>query len=289
MRLRLDCIACIIRQAVETAKSVTSNPVLREEIVRRVVNRLLEVEWRGTPPQIVRAVNITGVVREVVGVDDPYKHLRKLCNDEALSLLDEVRMLISSSEDPLEVAVKAAIAGNIIDSVTVGTTGLRSTIMRLLAKRPAIDDYEMLRRDVMEADTILYFADNAGEIVFDKLLLEEMIRIRGRPFKKISFVVKGGPTANDATIEDALYVGLDKLPNIRFRRVSSGSPGTGPEPLSPEVLSWIKHHDLVISKGQGNYEDLSSVNGIYFLLVVKCPVVAEDLGVNVGDLVIKRS
>ncbi len=100
--------------------------------------------------------------------------------------------------------------------------------------------------------------------------------------------LREGPIVNDATIEDALYIGLDKLPNIEFRKVSSGEPGTGPERSSPEVLSWIRDHDLVISKGQGNYEDLSDVEGVYFLLVAKCPVVAEDLGVRVGDIVIKR-
>ena len=288
MKLRLDCVVCIARQALETARLATSDPRVQEEVLRRVMRRLTEMGWVGTPPQLVRASGVAELIEELTGVDDPYRDLKRASNDEALAVVDEVKSMIASHGDSLRAAVKVAIAGNIIDFVAVKTYDLRATIERVLRQEPAIDDYDKLREDVLSAETLLYFADNAGEIVFDKLLIEEMIRVRGRPFRKISFVVKGGPTANDATIEDALYVGLDKLPNIEFRRVSSGRPGTGPEPSSPEVRSWIKSHDLVISKGQGNYEDLSDVGGVYFLLIAKCPVVAEDLGVKVGDIVIKR-
>jgi len=246
------------------------------------------MEWVGTPPQLVRESRIAELIEELTGVDDPYKELKRVSNDEALAMMDEVKSLIASHEDPLRAAVKVAIAGNIIDFAAIETYNLRATIEKVMKQEPAIDNYSRLREEVLSAETLLYFADNAGEIVFDKLLIEEMIRVRGKPFKRISFVVKGGPIINDATIEDALYVGLDKLPNIEFRKVSSGKPGTGPEYSSLEVLSWIRNHDLVISKGQGNYEDLSDIKGVYFLLMAKCLVVAKDIGVKVGDIVIKR-
>jgi len=248
----------------------------------------METEWVGTPPQLIRASRIAELIRELTNVDDPYKDLKKTSNDDALAIVDEVKFLISSYEDSLRAAVKVAIAGNIIDFVAVKTYDLRATIKKVIKQKPAIDDYDRLREEVLSAETLLYFADNAGEIVFDKLLIEEMIRVREKPFRRISFVVKGGAIVNDATIEDALYVGLNNLTNIEFRKVSSGKPGTGPERSSPEVLSWIRNHDLVISKGQENYEDLSDVKGVYFLLMTKCPVVAEDIGVKVGDIVIKR-
>jgi uncharacterized protein with ATP-grasp and redox domains len=288
MKLRLDCIVCIARQALRAARLATDDPRVQEEVLRRVMRRLTEMGWVGTPPQLVRASGVAELIEELTGVDDPYRDLKRASNDEALAIVDEVKSLIARHEDPLRAAVKVAIAGNIIDFAALDTYDLRATIEKVMKQKPAIDDYSRLREEVLSAETLLYFADNAGEIVFDKLLIEEMIRARGRPFKRISFVVKGGPIINDATIEDALYVGLDKLPNIEFRKVSSGKPGTGPERSSPEVLSWIRSHDLVIAKGQGNYEDLSSVEGVYFLLMAKCPVVAEDLGVKVGDIVIKR-
>ena len=288
MKLRLNCVICIAKQALEAARLATNDPKVQEEVLRSVLRRLTKMEWVGTPLQLVRASRVTELIEKLTGIDDPYKDLKKASNDEALAIADEVKSLIASHEDSLRAAVKVAIAGNIIDFVSVKAYDLRATIVKLLKQKPAIDDYSRLREEVLNAETLLYFADNAGEIVFDKLLIEEMIRVRRKPFRKISFVVKGGPTINDATIEDALYVGLDKLPNIEFRRVSSGKPGTGPELSSSEVLSWIRNHDLVISKGQGNYEDLSDVKGVYFLLIAKCPVVAEDIGVRVGDIVIKR-
>ncbi len=288
MKLRLNCVICIAKQALEAARLATNDPKVQEEVLRSVLRRLTKMEWVGTPLQLVRASRVTELIEKLTGIDDPYKDLKRASNDEALTIADEVKSLIASHEDSLRAAVKVAIAGNIIDFVSVKAYDLRATIVKLLKQKPAIDDYSRLREEVLNAETLLYFADNAGEIVFDKLLIEEMIRVRRKPFRKISFVVKGGPTINDATIEDALYVGLDKLPNIEFRRVSSGKPGTGPELSSSEVLSWIRNHDLVISKGQGNYEDLSDVKGVYFLLIAKCPVVAEDIGVRVGDIVIKR-
>ena len=288
MKLRLDCVVCIVKLALKAARLATNDPRIHEEVLRRVMKRLVGIEWTGTPPQLVRAVGTAEIIEELTGVTDPYKNLKKASNDEALAILGEIRSLINSYNDPLRAAVKVAIAGNIIDFAAIETYDLNKTIERVLKQKPAIDDYDKLREEVLSSETLLYFADNAGEIVFDKLLIEEMIRFRGRPFRKISFVVKGGPIINDATIEDALYVGLDKLPNIEFKKISNGKPGTGPERSSPEVLSWIRNHDLVVSKGQGNYEDLSNVEGIYFLLMAKCPVVAEDLGVKVGDIIIKR-
>ncbi len=287
MKLRLDCVVCIVKLALKAARLATNDPRIHEEVLRRVMHRLIGIEWAGTPPQLVRAVRTAEIIEELTGVNDPYRDLKKASNDEALAIVDEIRSLIASHKDPLRAAVKIAIAGNIIDFAAVETYDLKKTIERVLKQKPAIDDYEKLREEVLNAETLLYFADNAGEIVFDKLLIEEMIKFRGRPFKKITFVVKGGPIINDATIEDAFYVGLDKLLNIEFKKISSGKPGTGPERSSPEVLSWIRNHDLVISKGQGNYEDLSNMEGIYFLLMAKCPVVAEDLGVKVGDIIIK--
>ena len=288
MKLRLDCVACIVRQALKAARLATSDERLQEIVMRRVMKRLLNAEWAGTPPQLVRASGVVSVIREVTGVDDPYAELKRKSNDEALSIMDEAKKIIGESPAPLRVAVKLAIAGNIIDFAALDTYDLKSTIDKVLRQEPAIDDYPMLRNDVLKASSLLFFADNAGEIVFDKLLIEEMINVRGKPFDKITFVVKGVPIVNDATIEDALYVGLDKLPNIEFKTISNGEPGTGPERLSGEVLGWIREHDLVVSKGQGNYEDLSETTGVYFLLLAKCPVAASDIGVKVGDTVIMK-
>ncbi len=286
MKLRLDCVPCIVKQALKAARLSTNNELIQEKVLRRAMRNLLSAEWVGTPPQLVRATKISQVVLELTGVRDPYKEIKKFSNDEALAMVEKVKSLINSFSDPLKAAVKAAIAGNIIDFAAVETYNLRETLARVLNQEPAIDDYLKLRKDLLESDTVLYFLDNSGEVVFDKILIQKAIELRDEPFKKVSFVVKGGPIINDVTLEDAQYVGLNEIPNSSFLKVSNGEEGNGPERVSPQVNSWIKNHDVTISKGQGNYEDLSEFSGLYFLLIAKCPVIAQDLGVKVGDVII---
>jgi uncharacterized protein with ATP-grasp and redox domains len=289
VELSLDCILCILSQVLRTARLASSKADVQEAVLRVAMKRLLEEDWSGSPSELARRTGATGLIRELTGVGDPYRDYKRQSNDEALFMLDRVRRIVSAAGDPLMAAVKIAIAGNIIDPVTVDKYDLEKKIMEVLTGKPAVDDYNKLREDVLNSRTLLYFADNAGEIVFDKLLIEEMNKTRKQPFEKITFVVKGGPFANDATDEDALYVGINELPNIEIKTVSNGEPGTGPDPLSQEVLSWIRSHDLIIAKGQGNYEEYSHIRGIYFLLIVKCPVVARDLGANIGDTIIKKT
>ena len=102
-------------------------------------------------------------------------------------------------------------------------------------------------------------------------------------------MVKGGPIINDATIEDAKYVGMDRLPFIEFKTISNGDPNTGPERNSKEVENWISNHDVTIAKGQGNYEGMHQYQRIFFMLMVKCQVIASDLKVNEGDIILHYS
>jgi len=289
MKLRLDCVVCIARQALKAAQLASNDTRVHEAVLREVLRRLSRIEWTGTPPQLVRRAGTAEVIEALTGISDPYKDLKRSSNDEALSLLGYVKDIISKADDRLKAAVKIAIAGNIIDFAAVENYDLKETIRRVVHQKPRVDDYERLRDEVLKAGSLLYFADNAGEIVFDKVLIEEMISFRRRPFDRITFVVKGDPIINDATLDDALYIGLDKIPNLTFKTVAGGRYSSGPEKSSREVLSWIEDHDLTISKGQGNYEDLSDFSGIFFLLMVKCPVVAEDIGAKVGDIIIMRS
>jgi len=111
--------------------------------------------------------------------------------------------------------------------------------------------------------------------------------LKEKRFERIRFVVKGGPIINDATLEDAIYMGLGVLPNVEFLTVSNSEVGTGPKRSSQKVKGWIEEHDLVISKGQGNYESLSEHHGIFFMLIAKCPVIASDLDVDAKDIVLR--
>jgi len=256
-----------------------------EKIMREVMRELMTTDWTAKPHVIGRKVD--KIVRVVTGIDDPHKEAKKKHNDLALSLYSKLSAMTSDSENPLFTAVKLAIAGNIIDLGALSEFDLDKTIREVMNKGFAIDDFKTLKHKLHDAKSMLYIADNAGEIVFDKLLIETMMTIS--KLQQVTFVVKGGPIINDATLKDAHDVSLTNLPNIKFFTVSNEAPGTGPDRDSPEFLEMLKTADLNIAKGHGNYEALSEQQNIFFLLMAKCPVVAGDLGVHIGDMVLKWS
>ena len=284
VRLDLECVVCFVRQALKAARLATDDVNIQEKALKAALNKLLNSTWDVSTPRL--AHEIYRIIREVTGVNDPYAEIKKKSNDEALHMYPNIKSIVWRHPDPLEAAVKLAIAGNIVDFVVYDNPNIKLAIEHVLSTEPAVNNYPKLRKDLLSADTLLYFVDNAGEIVFDKLLLETLIRIRERPFSKLTIVAKGGPVINDATVDDLKYVGFTDLPNVVFRTISNGDPGTGPERDDPVVAEWVREHDVAVAKGQGNFEGLSEVKGIYFLLIVKCPVVARYLGVKPGDTVI---
>jgi len=283
MKLNLDCIPCFQRQALQAARFISKDEELHQKVLREVTKKLLESNWDSTPPELAHRVH--KIVKSLTNEKDPYKEVKRESNDLVLKMYPALKEKVEESRDPLRTAVRLAIAGNIIDFGPLQEFNLEKTVREVLKKKFAIDDYEQLKQNLKDAETLLFFADNAGEIGFDRLLVETFLK--ARKLEKISFVVKGGPIINDATIEDAIYMGLCDLPNIEFLKLSNGDAGTGPERSSQTVKRWIKKHDLVISKGQGNYEGLSEHNGLFFMLMAKCPVIASDLGVKVEDIILK--
>jgi uncharacterized protein with ATP-grasp and redox domains len=283
MKLNLDCIPCFQRQALQAVRFISDDEELHQKVLREVAKNLLESDWDSTPPELAHEVH--KIVKNITHEKDPYKKVKKESNDSVLKMYPELKAEVKRSKDPLRTVVRLAIAGNIIDFGPLQKFNLETTIKDVLKKKFAIDDYEKLKENLEAAKTLLFFADNAGEIGFDKLLIETFLQTK--KLEKIRFVVKGGPIINDATLEDAAYMGLGDLPNAEFLTLSNGGAGTGPERNSQTVKSWIKKHDLVISKGQGNYEGLSEHNGLFFMLMAKCPVIAADLNVKVGDIILK--
>jgi uncharacterized protein with ATP-grasp and redox domains len=283
MKLNLDCIPCFQRQALQAVRFISDDEKLHERVLREVAKKLLESNWDSTPPELAHQVH--SIVKRITNENDPYKEVKRESNDLVLKMYPELKEKVKKSMDPLRTAVRLAIAGNIIDFGVLQEFNLEETIREVLKKKFAIDDYEKLKEKLKDAETLLFFVDNAGEIGLDKLLVETFLE--ANKLEKIDFVVKGGPIINDATLEDAVYMGLDGLPNSEFLTISNGEVGTGPARSSQTVKNWIKEHDLVISKGQGNYEGLSEHNGLFFMLMVKCPIIASDLGVEVGDIILE--
>lgn len=285
MKINLDCIPCFQRQALQAARFVTNDVELQEKILRRVIDNLCRMNWSSTPIEMAHTIH--RIVREECNVNDPYRKVKKECNDLALELYPELRRNVKSSEDPLITAVRLAIAGNIIDLAAMSEFDLDKTISQVIESDFALNDFQDLVDSLDRAKTIAYIADNAGEIVFDKLLLETILA--RYEIERTLFAVKGAPIINDATVEDAKYVGIDKIPCVELIEVATGESGTGLERDSEEFLNELDSADVVISKGQGNYEALSDRAGIFFLLMAKCPVVARDLDVDEGDIVLRRT
>jgi len=277
MRVKPDCIPCFQRQTIQALRLLSLDDSRIEGALRKVISHLLSISWDKTPPEIDYGVQ--KIIREFAG-GDPYANVKKESNDKALSLYPYCKELVRKSEDPVRTAVKIAIAGNIVDFGALSSYDLEGTLNKVLGSDLAVDHYDLFRNMLSRSRSILYFADNAGEIVFDKLLIETLLELKDF---KITFVVKGGPLINDATVEDFRYVKID---GVELKTVSNGEPGTGPDRRSDEVLRWIKDHDITISKGQGNYEVLSEFKGIFYMLMVKCPVVAESLSLSIGDSVL---
>jgi len=283
MRIFLDCIPCFVRQALDAARLATDDARIHEKVVRGVLRLAADLDIGQSPPVIGQQIH--RMIRNMVASNDPYHSIKRKFNNIALNLYPELRKEIVGSKDRLETAVRLAIAGNIIDfgvSNIVNESDIHRAISVSLTGDFDNVQMEDFRDSIGQAEQILYLADNAGEIVFDRLLIEQL------PYEKVTVVVKGSPVINDATMEDAEAAGLGHIVEV----IDNGSdgPGTILQSCSQTFRSRFSNADLVIAKGQGNYETLSNVDkNIFFIMKAKCPVIARDLGCEVGEMILRRS
>jgi len=237
-----------------------------------------ENDGSGFAPIIQRNLNKTFC--RIINIDDPFKEEKEESNRVALELYHEWKPKVIESENAFIMALKLAIAGNIMDYGASNSFDIQKTIDRVIASDFAIDNSEMLRQGLQNAHKVLYLGDNAGEIVFDRLLIETIMH------GNISFAVKGAPILNDVTVDDSVQVGMHYAADV----ISNGydAPSTILDRCSREFQEEFRSADLIISKGQGNLEGLLSENDprIFFLLMVKCDPIAETLGVTKGDFVV---
>lgn len=287
MRAFPECVPCLLRQTLRAARLAKASDPLK--VLKEVVEALARTEWEAPPMEL--GFVVYSVIRRSLG--DPYADIRRRSNRVVLPLLPRLREYVIASEDPLETAVRLAVAGNIVDygaldrfSVDPEERIIEDAVERALKAKPRIYDYERLRDDLESARTVMIVLDNAGEIVFDKLLAETISSELGP--RKFVFVVRSVPFINDATLSDAEAVGLTKIPGAEVRTMRCGTLEEYREFVG-ELETWIEESDVVISKGQGNFELLSDYKGMYFLLTVKCEPIASYLGAEIGDIVVKYS
>ncbi|MFN3699481.1 MAG: damage-control phosphatase ARMT1 family protein [Dictyoglomus sp.] len=279
MRTRWQCYPCFLKQAESALKRIKISEDKKIEIVKSIGQELVKFSPEDTP-----AYNTYLTFKKIyklAGVDDPYYEEKKYYNQQALKLYQALKNLVENSKDPLHTAIKVAIAGNVIDLgiLNLSQLNLARYIEEIADITLAIDHYFYFKNELEKTDKILYLLDNAGEIVFDKVLIEELIKE-----KEVIAVVNELPIINDATIEDIIEVGLNKV--IQVITTGAGTVGKLPELGSNKYQEIFNNAQLIISKGQANYESLEGRGyNIFFLLKAKCEIVAEHMGVKEGDLV----
>ncbi|MDH7598257.1 MAG: ARMT1-like domain-containing protein [Sedimentisphaerales bacterium] len=273
------CIPCLKRQVWRALERVCTDLRERQRIAEQLYTELEQADPNVPPPVISRSLHRR--LGQMTGSTDPYRLDKARQNEFLLTLLPQLRQELKTADDPLGLAIRMAIAGNAID-VGAPTDLISDTLLGSLSRAvswPVQGPVADLRSTLSEADEILYLADNAGEIVLDRLLIEQL------PTKRVVVAVRGRPILNDATLSDAYAAGIHELAEIMAS--DSDLPGTLLADCSEQFRSRLSAADLVIAKGQGNLETLYGEKGpIWFLLQIKCQTVADITGYPIGSLVV---
>ncbi len=276
MKLQDRCLPCIINQVIKVANIAGLNE--KEDLLREVFAYLSKMDYDISTPEIIGEV--FDMIKRHTNNPDPYKETRDYYNTMFLKLSPDYERKIEQADNPFLMAIRYAIVGNIIDFNPIHNTLLEDVYdcfdkMELLDL--AIDDSHLLLEDIKKAETLLYLGDNCGEICLDKILLKKIKELN--PNLKLVFGVRGKAVVNDSIAEDAYAIGIDEYAEIIDN--GDGSQGTVLSRTSSSFREIYKRADVVIAKGQANYECLSEEDkNIYFLLMTKCDVIAKDIGVE---------
>lgn len=278
MRSRLECIPCFFAQAIRGARVAGLDLEDTRRLLEDLGRSLPEIDPALPPPY--NAPFLYRRLAELCGRPDPFAEVKRRHTELALDLLPLMRRHVGASRDPLDAALRVAAAGNVIDlGALAEVDDLGAALQRALTLEHRRWDLEPLRERLVGARSLLVVGDNAGETVFDRVLVETVAELH--PAVERFVTVRGGPTINDATREDAVAAGLDRVATV----VSTGTdlPGLVPERSSDEMRRLLEEVDVVVAKGQGNFETLAgSRRELFFVLAVKCGVVAEVLGLPEG-------
>lgn len=284
LKSSLECIPCFLGQALNAAQRFGADDVVRARIMMEVLKEVERFDRTRSSPEM--GAMIHRIAADAVGVEDLYFDVKRACNEAVLSVLPSLREKIARADDPFETAVRACIAANLIDFTAPGgdtDTPLPALFAAAMSRPLAVvcgeNPIARLKERAFAAESILYLLDNAGEVVADRLLIEQL------PRGRVTAVVRGGPIANDVLMEDARAASIHEVAEV----IDSGLalPGTLLNRCSKELRERFHAADLVISKGQGNFETLDFLpNKLFFLFVVKCEVVANYLGAVMGDTIV---
>ena len=285
MRMHDKCLPCLVNQVIKVAN--ITGVETKEELLREVFTYLSRIDFEITTPEIIGEV--FDMIKRHTNNPDPYKETRNYYNSLFMKLIPEFEEKMEQDDNSFLLAMRYAIVGNIIDFNPIHNTLLEDIygcFERMEQLELAIDDSQAMMEDILSAKTLLYLGDNCGEICMDKILIRKIKE--QNPDIRLLFGVRGKPVVNDSIAEDAYTVGIDEYATIIDN--GDGSLGTVLNRTSPEFQEVYKNADVVIAKGQANYECLSEENkNTYFLLMTKCDVIADDIGVKEMKMICMKS
>ncbi len=281
MNMTPKCVVCIFSQALRVCETLHADEETTKKVLDSVACMVPRWHFDETPPQV--AARVYPKIAEILHTDDIYKEYKKEATERARRFVPYIESMIERSVDPFHASLKAAVAGNVIDLAATTQFDLEEEVQRVFDTPFAIDDSGALRSLLEDASRLLVIADNAGEHLFDKVMMQHIKSIF--PSIEIGYMVRGVPIINDVTCKEAKDARIDEVADI----IDSGvdTPGLDLSRANAKAIEAYEKADVVIAKGMGNYESLNdnSTRPTFFLLKVKCEVVASSLGRDVGDIV----
>ena len=288
MQLNLNCLLCNMKQVLTVSSVAGADEEKTERIMREVMGYLKETDYARSNPEVIQGT--WEIITKHLKDADPYREIRSSYNEELLGLSPAVRSMIQEADDSFDAALKLAITANLIDFAASHSFDREMVMEKLHCAREqelAVDESSKLKQALAGAQSLLYLGDNCGEIVIDKLFLEELRR--EFPQLTMYFGVRGAPIVNDVTFDDAMQVGMSEVARVISN--GDGSLGTVLHRTSPDFQQVFKEADVIIAKGQGNYESLSETahKNLFFLFMAKCEVVARAAGVKNMSIVCQKA
>jgi len=285
MHIDPACVECIIGQSRRVAEAIGADDALSEKILSTALAMSKDFSYSQNPPEV--ATPLYEKMAELAGKKDLYDEVKKASTLKALSFVPLLEEEIRNSSEPLFTATKVAVAGNVIDLAAEVEFDLHEELDKIFHTEFSINDFPLLQKKLSKASTLLYIADNAGEHIFDKIYIQTISKLY--PSLNVTYMTRGNAIINDVTYEEAQEAGFEELCNL----VSSGvnTPGFVYSRANETSQKLFDEADLIITKGMGNYECLSDYGRkeLFFLLKVKCNVVARSLGKNLGDIICKQT
>ncbi|WP_294951263.1 ARMT1-like domain-containing protein [Sulfurovum sp.] len=274
MNIKPDCITCIMNQTLKVCKLLEVDDLTAKKLLDSTAEILVQHDLSHTPPQIAKETY--SKIAELTGVEDPVAKAKALATEMALEV-------DTAFVQTLHDAVKFAVIGNVIDFGAQKQLNLDATIQTHFHRHFGIDDFGMFEKELATAKTLVYIGDNTGEHIFDKLLIET---IKKHYDIEVYYFVRGAPIINDVTCKEAEI--LRSCATVTDTGVPT--PGYDLQYANASSKTLFDKADIVLAKGMGNFESLydETDRTVYYLFIVKCNVVSQAIGQEVGELIFSR-